>query len=297
MPGAPAPRLPALPAQADGFCRALRMLEPGYFGPRGRLNSRRIPGSKKKKKNFPTPARVPGGGNAAARVSSWFSCCLARRRDSGCSPPFPAAQTPCARSPPPYQGLGHPHGPGVPWHDSSGSSAPRRAGLGGGLAVLPSCRLGDARQPRGSVHTLPPCSAVPGGERAERGRLPAPLPAAGAASVCFEARVPPARTFPGRAAGVCTGAGGTPRTPPGTKAGASRLPRTRLSRLERPGVPRWAPTRDRDTPCVTPRPSGLQGGAAGPPWWLWHVPGERGQRAQPPCGRQLGLKINPAELR
>lgn len=34
------------PAQADGFCRALRMLERGYFGPRGRLNSRRIPALK-----------------------------------------------------------------------------------------------------------------------------------------------------------------------------------------------------------------------------------------------------------
>lgn len=47
------------------------MLERGYFGPRGRLNSRRIPGSKKKKQQTPKPAGVPGGGNAAARVSPW----------------------------------------------------------------------------------------------------------------------------------------------------------------------------------------------------------------------------------
>lgn len=49
------------------------------------------------------------------------------------------------------------------------------------------------------------------------------------------------------AAAVCTGARGTSRTPPATKAGASRLPRTRVPLLEHPpgtraGLPRGTGT-------------------------------------------------------
>lgn len=176
--------------------------------------------------------------------------------------------------------------------------------MGVWLCFLPP-GWGDARQcpglgtPRSPL--APPC--LGGRGQSETGFLPFSQPPA---RRLFALR--PGSPLPGHsraaAAAVCTGAMGTSRTPPATKAGASRLPRTRVPLLEHPRTPRWAPTRDGNLQC----PRGRRGSCLPPapaisrkgwpvPAWPRRVPGERGQRARrPPCGRQLGLKINTADL-
>lgn len=123
----PAPRLPALPAQADGFCRTLRMLERGYFGPRGRLNSRRIPGSKKK----PTNPKA----------------CQSPRRWKRCS-----SSVPMARSPPTATPARPPAHPPLSQHQDPShplTLQPAQAacpGCPGGRAV-PLCHLNSSSAP------------------------------------------------------------------------------------------------------------------------------------------------------
>lgn len=326
-----ASRLPAQPAQADGFCRALRMLERGYFGPRGRLNSRRIPALKNACQGprrwercgssvlaAPLPPRRRRAGSTARSPCTGPTRLWALRKHSACF-------CPSTLSP------GHPDAPTgsqPPWHCRRQLLSPQKSlrgggGRGGGPVSTPSCGPTLATRlpapstfpPAGKGHRAtgrcprpaargraapPPCRARRGArshagwERAEGRRLPALLPTA-AARVCFEARVPPARTFPGNGCCSLQGVVGQPRPqPPRSRL---RWPALRACPQLRPPRPRAGSHgggggKIRPGPCrrssSPPRPFPGWGGRT------QHVPGSRGQdeplRRVPAMWETAGVK-------
>lgn len=165
------------PAQADGFCRALRMLERGYFGPRGRLNSRRIPALKNACQGPrrwercgssvlaapPLPRRGRAGSTARSPCTGpthrW-----ALRKHSACFHPSPPAP-----GHPDVPTGSQPHGTAASSRSAHGKPCVVLVGEGGSSCLDPPLRTHVGHQAPSSVH-------LPSGREWARSHRPLPSP-------------------------------------------------------------------------------------------------------------------------